>query len=217
VLDKGAKFTQLSIPPEDAQFIESRGFQIEEIARMFGVPPHMLMAMDKATSWGTGIEQQTIAFVVYTLRPWLTRMEQRISRVLSPKPTYARYRLEGLLRGDSTQRAAFYKTMFEVGAFSPNRILALEEEPPVEGGDVRYRPLNLTPIGPAISTDGAGPTTDAAVAREIAEIIQKIYLGVGVVVSEQEARDILNRADANLSGDLERPAPSAPAANARDI
>jgi HK97 family phage portal protein len=66
VLDAGAKFQQLTIPPEDAQFLESRSFQISEIARMFGVPPHMLMDTDKSTSWGTGIEQQSIGFVVYT-------------------------------------------------------------------------------------------------------------------------------------------------------
>lgn len=147
VLDKGATFTQLSIAPGDAQFIESRRFQVSEIARMFGVPPHMLMDTEKSTSWGSGIEQQTIAFVTYTLRPWLTRVEQRISRVLRPQPVYARYSVEGLLRGDTAARSAFYKDMWGIGAFSTNDILALEERAPVEGGDVRYRPLNMGRLG----------------------------------------------------------------------
>lgn len=159
VLDSGAKFQQLTIPPEDAQFIESRRFQIQEVARMFGVPPHMLMDTTTSTSWGTGIEQQTIGFVTFTLRPnYLTRFEQRISQVLRPEPVYARYALEGLLRGDSAQRAAFYFQLWQIGVLSTNDIRALEELPPVEGGDVRYRPLNMGVLGapdPAAAVPGA--------------------------------------------------------------
>jgi HK97 family phage portal protein len=148
VLDSGAKFSQLTIPPEDAQFLQSRSFQVEEVARLYGVPPHMLMSTEKATSWGTGIEQMTIGYVVFSLRPsWLTRVEQRVSSVLSPKGVYARYSLEGLLRGDSAARATFYTQMWNVGAFSTNDIRGLEELPPVEGGDVRYRPLNFGLLG----------------------------------------------------------------------
>lgn len=148
VLDRGATFHQLSIPPEDAQFIETRRFQAVEIARIFGVPPHMLMETDRSTSWGTGIGQQTLGFVVYTLRPWLTRFEQRLTRALTPGGVYARFALEGLLRGDSGERAAFYKSMWELGALSTNEIRALEERPPVEGGDERFRPLNFGPLVP---------------------------------------------------------------------
>ncbi len=147
VLDAGAKFQQLSIPPEDAQFIETRRFQIAEVARLFGVPPHMLMETDKSTSWGTGIEQQAIGFVQYTLRPWLTRVEQRVTQMLRPDPVYARYSVEGLLRGDSAAQAAFYTSMWNLGALSTNEIRALSEQPPVEGGDVRYRPLNMGVLG----------------------------------------------------------------------
>lgn len=159
VLDRGANFTQLSIPPEDAQFIESRRFQISEIARIFGVPPHMLMDTDKSTSWGTGIEQQSIGFVVFTLRPWLTRVEQRLSREFKVQGAYARYSLEGLLRGDSAQRAAFYQSMWETGAFSINEIRALEDMAPIEGGDVHYRPLNFGPLDAEATTDVAALLT----------------------------------------------------------
>ena len=152
VLDSGAKFHQLSIPPADAQFLESRRFQIAEIARMFGVPSHMLMDTERSTSWGTGIEQQSIGFVVYTLRPWLTRVEQRVSRLVRPHAAYARYAVEGLLRGDSAQRAAFFKAMWEIGVYNTNEIRALEERSPVDEGNTRYRPLNMGELG---STDSA--------------------------------------------------------------
>lgn len=152
ILDSGAKFEQLTIPPQDAQFLESRRFQISEIARMFGVPPHMLMDTEKSTSWGTGIEQQGIGFVVYTLRPWLTRLEQRISRLLTPQPIYAHYSVEGLLRGDSAQRASFYTSMWNLGALSTNEIRQLEERGPVDGGDLRYRPLAMGELGVFDST-----------------------------------------------------------------
>lgn len=147
VLDQGAKFQQLSIPPEDAQFIESRRFQISEIARMYGVPPHMLMDTDRSTSWGSGIEQQGIGFVVYTLRPWLARVEQRVTKLLRPQAVYAKYVVEGLLRGDSGQRAAFYTSMWNIGALSTNDIRRLEDMAPVDGGDTRYRPLNMGELG----------------------------------------------------------------------
>lgn len=158
VLDKGLKFERLTIPPEDAQFLESRSFQVSEIARMYGVPPHMLMATDKSTSWGSGIEQQTIGFVTYTLRPWLSRIEARLTRLLGPETVYVRFGLEGLLRGDSAQRAAFYNTLFQLGALSTNEIRALEEMSPVEGGDVRYRPLNMGELG----APNSEPPTDPA-------------------------------------------------------
>lgn len=165
VLDAGAKFQQMSIPPGDAQFLESRQFQVTEVARMFGIPPHMLMQTEKSTSWGTGIEQQAIGFVTYTLQPWLTRVERRITKMLKPGTVYASYNVQGLLRGDSAARAAFFTAMFNVGALSTNEIRALEEMPPVEGGNVRYRPLNMGVLGqpdpaPALAAPPADPGND---------------------------------------------------------
>lgn len=163
VLDSGAKFQQMSIPPGDAQFLESRQFQVTEIARMFGIPPHMLMQTEKSTSWGTGIEQQAIGFVTYTLQPWLTRVEQRVTKMLQPGTVYARYNVEGLLRGDSAAQAQFFTSMFQLGALSTNEIRAYKELPPVEGGNVRYRPLNMGVLGqpdpapaPALPADNTG-------------------------------------------------------------
>lgn len=160
VLDNGAKFQQLTIPPQDAQFLESRRFQVIEIARIYGIPPHMLMDVEKSTSWGTGIEQQGIGFVVYTLRPWLTRVEQRVSRLLQPGNVYARYSVEGLLRGDVQTRYGSYATARQWGWLSVNEIRALEEMDPVEGGDELLQPLNMAPLG----TETPTPTPTPAAA-----------------------------------------------------
>jgi HK97 family phage portal protein len=149
VLDSGAAFQPVSMPNTDAQFIESRGFQTNEICRWYGVPPYMVGDVEKSTSWGTGIEQQGIGFVVYTLRPdWLVPTEQRVTKELLQDPkVYARYNVEGLLRGDSTARANFYQIMRNIGAYSVNEIRAYEKLPPVDGGDERISPLNMAPLG----------------------------------------------------------------------
>lgn len=158
VLDNGAKFTPISMPNTDAQFIESRGFQTNEICRWFGVPPYMVGDVEKSTSWGSGIEQQGIGFVVYTLRPdWLVPTEQRVTKeLIQDKKVYARYNVEGLLRGDSTARANFYNTMRNIGVYSVNEIRAFEKLAPVDGGDERIKPLNMAPLTqPAAPSGGA--------------------------------------------------------------
>lgn len=158
VLDKGANFSQLSINPDDAQFLESRRFQVVEVCRWFGIPPFLMFETEKSTSWGTGLEQQALGWVKFDLGPELTAIEQRLTKhVLRPTPVYAKYAIEGLLRGDSKARAAFYHSMWELGALSTNEIRAYEEQPPVEGGDVRYRPLNFGELGTTDS--GEAPAT----------------------------------------------------------
>lgn len=146
VLGAGAKFQPISVSPADAQFIESQRFSVAQIARMFGVPPHLLMDTERSTSWGTGIEQQSIGFVQYTLRPWLIRFEQRLSRQL-PQPQYVKFSVEGLLRGDTASRYASYAVGRQWGWLSVNDIRRLEDQPPVEGGDAYITPLNMTTIG----------------------------------------------------------------------
>jgi HK97 family phage portal protein len=169
VLDSGAKFQQMSVPPGDAQFLESRQFQVTEVARWYGIPPHMLMQTEKSTSWGTGIEQQAIGFLTYGFRSWLTRFEQRITKMLKPGSVYARYTVEGLLAGDSAAQAAWITAMWNIGALSTNEARALKEQPPVKGGDVRYRPLNMGVLGqsdpapaPAAPGNDAAPADDQA-------------------------------------------------------
>lgn len=149
VLDRGAKFEKLTIPNDDAQFLETRMFQLGEICRAFGLPPFLMFLTEKSTSWGTGLEQQLLGWVTIDLRRDLTGFEQRVTKGLELQQVdeYTRFSLEGLLRGDSKARAEFYKAMWELGVFSTNEIRALEDRGPVEGGDVRYRPLNFGLLG----------------------------------------------------------------------
>ncbi|MFI2314093.1 phage portal protein [Streptomyces sp. CB00072] len=150
ILDSGASFNPVTMPYKDSQFLESRMFQVTEVSRMFGVPPFLLMATEKSTSWGTGLEQQAQGFVTWDLAPtWLTPTEQRVTKELLPKTMYAKYALGGLLRGDSAARATFYRAMRDVGAYSANNILALEDQPPITGpeGDMRLQPLYMAPLG----------------------------------------------------------------------
>jgi HK97 family phage portal protein len=146
VLDNGATFESITMPNKDSQFIESRQFQIGEVARYFGIPQFLIGETSKSTSWGTGLEQQALAFVVYDLAPgWLSPTEARLNKeLLRPRNQKAEYSVEGLLRGDTSARGAFYRVMREVGAFSANDIRALENRPPIEGGDTYLQPANLT-------------------------------------------------------------------------
>lgn len=148
VLDSNAKFAPITMPLRDAQFLETRQFQVPEIARFFGVPLFLLFETQKSTSWGTGLEQQALGWVQFDLQPsWLAPTEQRISKELLPAGREARYNVDGLLRGDSAARAAFYTVMRNVGAYSANDIRDRENLPPVEGGDSRLQPLNMAPLG----------------------------------------------------------------------
>lgn len=157
ILDSGAEFKQLTMPNSDAQFLESRMFQVGEIERFMGVPPFLMMDTEKSTSWGTGLEQQTQGWVQFDLLPsWLKPTEQRVTKELLLDPNvFAEHRVEGLLRGDSLARAMFYRTMREIGAMSANDVRRKENEPPVEGGDTYLQPLNLGPLGYDPTTKGA--------------------------------------------------------------
>lgn len=143
IFDKGMKFEQLTLNPADAQFLETRKFSATEIARIFGVPGWMVNDQEKSTSWGTGMEQQFIAFVVITLKPYFHRIEQRVTReICDPRTEKAEFKVEGLLRGDSKARAAFYASGIQHGWLVPNDIRPLEDMPPVPWGDEPYRPYN---------------------------------------------------------------------------
>ncbi|MCL6733298.1 phage portal protein [Streptomyces neyagawaensis] len=171
VLDSGASFKPVQMPNTDAQFLESRQFQVTDIARMFGVPPFLLMSTEKSTSWGTGLEQQALGWVTFDLGPtWLTPTEQRITKELLPPSLYANYQMAGLLRGDSAARATFFRAMRDVGAFSANDIRALEELPPLaEHGDVYLQPMYMAPLGSnPLAPDGEQPAAGSNRARAAA-------------------------------------------------
>jgi len=151
ILEGGTKWQSLTINPEDAQMLQSRGLSVEEICRFFGVPPFMVGHTEKTTSWGTGLEQQTLGFQKFTLRRRLKRNEQAVEKqLLTPQERAGgisvEFNVEGLLRADSAGRAAFYKEMTGIGAMTINEVRAKENLPPVAGGDVPRMQMQNVPI-----------------------------------------------------------------------
>lgn len=136
--------------PIDAQLLESRYFGIEEICRAFGVPPQLIGHTNKASSWASSLEQTNMGFLTYSLRPTLVRIEQAIAKKLLLPEERALYRpkfaVEGLLRADSAARSSFYAQMLQNGVMSRNDVRALEDLPPVDGGDALTVQLNMTTI-----------------------------------------------------------------------
>ena len=126
LLEAGMDVGNVGIDPTDAQLLETRAFGVEEICRWFRVPPFMVGHAEKSTSWGTGIEQQVIGFLTFTLRPWLTRIEQAIAKdLLTPAEReryYAEFVVEGLLRADSNGRSAYYSTMVNNGLMTRDEV-----------------------------------------------------------------------------------------------
>jgi HK97 family phage portal protein len=132
VLEGGMTATVLGINPADAQLLESRRYSREEICSWFRVPPWMVGYGEKSTAWGTGMEQQMIAFLQFVLAPWLRRIEQFIDKdLLSPQDRargyYAKFSVEGLLRADSKSRAEFYDKMIKAAVMTPDQARELEE------------------------------------------------------------------------------------------
>ncbi len=148
VLGHGTTFQPISISPADAQFIETQKFGVTEVARLFGIPPHMLMDTEKSTSWGTGIEQQGIGFVTYTLGTWLTRFEHRLNRLV-PDGQYVRHNVAALLRGDAETRFRSYSIGRQWGWFSVDDVRALEDLPPLPNGagQAYLTPANMQVVG----------------------------------------------------------------------
>ena len=128
VLEEGMKFTPISINPQEAQFLETRKFQLDEIARIFRIPPHMIGDLEHATF--SNIEEQSLEFVQYTLQPWLVRWEQAMQRTLlkpeEKKNYFIRFNVDGLLRGNYATRMQGYATGINNGFMCPNDIRALE-------------------------------------------------------------------------------------------
>ena len=165
VLEEGMKYSPISISPNEAQFLETRKFQINEIARIFRVPPHMLADLEKSSF--SNIEQQSLEFVKYTLDPWVVRWEQSIMRtLLSPeeKKTYfVKFNLEGLLRGDYASRMNGYATARQNGWMSANDIRELENLdriPSEQGGDLYLINGNMLPLSSAGAFANITPTTE---------------------------------------------------------
>ena len=165
VADNGAKVTRLDFKADESQLMESRSFQVEDICRFYGVPPHMVGHTSKSTSWGTGIEEQTLGFVKFTLRDILKGLEQEIDRkLLRSAKFYSKFNLDALLRADSKGRADFYKAALggtqNPGFMTVNEVRALENLAPLEGGDELHAPESAgqtdTTNQPDTTTNGGG-------------------------------------------------------------
>ncbi|MGX7168923.1 phage portal protein [Facklamia hominis] len=154
VLEEGMKYTPISISPEQAQFLETRKFQINEIARIFRVPPHMVGDLEKSSF--SNIEQQSLEFVKYTLDPWVLRWEQALNRSLIPnkdkKKYFIKFNVDGLLRGDYESRMNGYATARQNGWMSANDIRTLENLDLIskeDGGDLYLVNGNMLPLDKA--------------------------------------------------------------------
>lgn len=173
IFEAGLKYQQLSISPEDAQMLETRMFSVEQVCRIFGTPPVMIgHAANGTTVWGSGIEQLILQYVKSCLRPTLKKAEAAIRRdLLTPaerKDLKVEFNLEGLLRGDSAARAAFYSAMVQNGIYDRNFVRGLENQPPrPEAGELTAQ-TNLAPL----SKLGANVGAASQVGMSIAAIVQ---------------------------------------------
>jgi HK97 family phage portal protein len=153
LLEEGMKIEKVGIPPEDSQFLESRQFQIPEIARWFNLPPHKLKDLTRSSF--NNIESEQISFTTDSILPWLIRLEANYNIQLLTSGDrgqygqgrlYFKHNVDGLLRGDAVSRATFYRTMLDKGVFSINEVREKEDMDPVEGGDIHLVPLNMTTL-----------------------------------------------------------------------
>jgi HK97 family phage portal protein len=183
VLEEGMKWKQISLTNEDAQFIETRKFQIAEVARWFGVPLMKLQETEKSTSWGTGLEQFNLAYLSDAIQPRVVAFEQTISRdlILNPGRFYAAFDLKSLVRADFKTRFEAYDIQIKDGVLSPNEVREFEDMNPREGGDVYVDPT-FAPVrrseslagqppdenqGPPGPPGDAGPPGDSGPAGEV--------------------------------------------------
>jgi HK97 family phage portal protein len=174
VLDAETTFQPLTIPPDQLQFLQSRRWETTEIARWFGIPPHLVGDVEKSTSWGTGIEQQNVGFIDYTVSGWTNRMQQRVARELVPaRNQYSEFDLDRLMRGSMTERFTAYAIAIQWGWLTRNEARIKENMPTIDGLDEPLTPLNMqagnaqteminpnaAPLGPK-ATPGKGTDPD---------------------------------------------------------
>ena len=162
ILEEGLKFERISMPNNEAQFLETRKFQVAEICRIYRVPPHLVGDLDHATF--SNIEHSSIDFAVHTIRPWLVRIEQSMNRALFPDKEkgvfYVRFNIDGLMRGAYKERMEGYAIARQNGWMSANDIRELENQNPIpaeKGGDDYLCNGNMIPISAAAQAKNAAP------------------------------------------------------------
>ena len=213
VLEEGVTWQAIGVPPEDAQFLETRKFQTVEIARLFRVPPHMIQDLERATF--TNIEHQSLDFVVHTLRPRLVRIEQAFGRDLFgvPSESFCEFLVDGLLRGDLASRYTAYATARNWGFLSANDIREIENMNPIPDGDIYLQPLNMVPAGqqpepPAPPADPAQRSLPearatgggSASARDrLAQRYETLFLDISRRIVNREVAEVRRAADRHLN------------------
>jgi HK97 family phage portal protein len=174
LLEEDIKIEKMTIQPDDAQFIEGRYFQIEDIARMFRVPPHKIGHLLRATF--SNIEQQNTEYYISTLRPWLVNWEQEIKRKLftpwDGDKYFSAFLFDSLLRGDTLARYQAYQLGRNGGFLSVNEIREMENLNPIDGGDEYLQPLNMTAVG----EDGAGTAAPAPAPDDLKQQVLQYVL-----------------------------------------
>lgn len=152
ILTGGAKFVKTTVDPDEAQMLGSREFSVEEIARIFRIPPHLLQSTKPGSMSYASVEENSKQFVTYTLLPYISKIEQAYSPMLTAN-AFVRFNVDGLLRANLTERFAAYASATQAGFLSINDIHRFEDMPPVEGGDVYRVPLANVDLGAASITE----------------------------------------------------------------
>ena len=191
VLEDGLKWMSVAMTSEDAQFLETRKFQITEIARWFRIPPHLLGDLDRATF--SNIEQQSLEFVIYTMMPWLRRLEQGILRdLIDEKETYfAEFLVDGLVRGDIKTRYEAYASGINAGWLVPNEAREMENRNKLEGLDEPRQPLNTAVVGEQPAAKPVGARARLIAFEAAARIIRK-----EIVAISKNAKKLADNAEA---------------------
>ncbi|WP_371800896.1 phage portal protein [Streptomyces sp. NBC_01732] len=152
LLTEGAKFSKVTMSPDEAQFLQTRQFQIPEVARIFGVPPHLISDATNSTSWGSGLAEQNQAFAMFSLRPWLERIEAGFTRLLfaetANRQLFVKFSLDGIQRGAPAERMGMYSIGLQQGIYSIDEVRAWEDmEPLPDGlGEAHRVPMNLADV-----------------------------------------------------------------------
>jgi HK97 family phage portal protein len=212
ILEEGMKYQEIGIKPADAQMLATRQFQVEEIARIFRVPPHLLADLSKATF--SNIEHQQLGFVVFSIMPWLVRWEQTMSRDLFSAADrsagyYAKFKVNALLRGDMAARSEFYSKMRMNGAFNADMMLELEDMNPLPDGKGKafWMPLNMLEVGAAVpepkpvepTENGRSETRARGAARlRLRKAYHQLFLEAATRIVKRETADIRKAAGKHL-------------------
>jgi HK97 family phage portal protein len=204
ILEEGMTWNQMTIPPNDAQFLQTRQFQRAEIAACYRVPLHLLQDLQRATN--NNIEHQSLDYIRYCLRPWAVRIEQEFTRKLLAGRFYFEHNMNDFQRGDFASQTAGFALLRNIGVFSSNdifRALRMNPIPASEGGDIRLAPLNMVPLASLAKEgeeDPAAPpaqTTDSDDGEAITDLRRERIEGAFRRIIRDAYGRIANRSNAN--------------------